>query len=579
MTNMAVIVSFASLLCACHSDTPPETVDSEDAESVCYDSFDNDDDGAIDCADSGCSDLASCCVANASDNCCESEEQVFSMMVECVKGPLETCAPTLAVFGEPEAAVLEGGIAGSDSTLESGAYLPSPLDLKGANLRISFEAATAVGCVGGCVNYVGVGLSRAQPVTGDRVDRFPLAVVVRPGFNDASLFLFGTDVFHWPIDEAFHRFAIDIRANGGVTVSEIDSAGATVEVLVPEFMAELPDLGFATIIGWSLNLQAATPARVRSLAIERGHCDNPARTAVELDPVIPRPGSPEASALTFIEGVGRAKNAAGVEAVVIDAGDAFHLLKPDASGDYQFTRALGMPIVNTASIPGATVTTIDDPWLVADEDAARWQLYFTVRTGSNDSMIARISGLPSFADGFDLSTYVVVAEPDATFPKLEMPTVLGDRMIARAANAGLGILVRLQRDGPDHWSPAGAELADGRIHLANFDNPSAMDHDEVADPALVSDDGVLRLYFAGRRGTRWRIGLLVSVAGEFWHQPLGEEPLWELDGIGFDSLRASDPAPLIEDGMASLLYIGGDGGAVQQVGRAQSGSTRAWPAP
>jgi hypothetical protein len=225
-----------------------------------------------------------------------------------------------------------------------------------------------------------------------------------------------------------------------------------------------------------------------------------------------------------------------------------------------------------------TATAIDDPWLVADEAAGRWQLYFTVRTARNASSIGRVSSGPGFAATLDPATFVGVADPDSAFPKLEQPTVAGDLMIARAANVDLGMLVRLVPDGPDRWVPDGDTLADGEVHQPHFDDLFAMDRDEVADPALVQVDGVYRLLFAGRRGTRWSIATLVSLGGEYWYQPLGEHPLWESDGAGFDALSARDPVAWEDDGRLRILFVGDDG-VTGAVGRATSGTTSAWPVP
>jgi hypothetical protein len=233
--------------------------------------------------------------------------------------------------------------------------------------------------------------------------------------------------------------------------------------------------------------------------------------------------------------------------------------------------------VEASELPGITATAIDDPWLVANEGSSRWDLYFTVRTSENDSSIARISSGASFDNGFDYGTFEVVAEPISGFPKMEMPSVVGDEMIARAANVDLGILVRLDRDGSGPFTLVGGSTDTARIHGPDFDNVFAMDRDEVADPALVEFGGVKRLYFAGRSGTRWRVGLLVSIGGQDWYQPLFDDPVWKLDDIGFDALQARDPAPLVDNGQVSILYIGGDGTGNESVGRAYSGSPAEWP--
>jgi hypothetical protein len=564
-------LAFAGSL-ACEP-VPPDPIDVESEEEVCYDTFDNDEDDAIDCADSGCASLPTCCVGVGHAECCQAPVQVFTgSMVGCTTD-VPTCIPQMGVFGEPDPVVVDDGMAAGDASFDNGAYLIEPLDPGGSILRIEFEAATA-SCTE-CVNYVAVGFLPRVPEFPTTLAQFPLAFALRPGYGDAALMLFGSSAGTWPLaDDGYHRYAIEIRPAGTVTVLEIDAAGATIRELVPEFTFSLPDPAWLVVTGRSTGLAPEeTPARVRSLMVTRGPCDMPQRALTEPTPAI---ASGSGADFPDIEGVGRAANGDGAEVVAIDVGDAFHLYRRNSDGEYEPTRALSDPIVTASRLPGVSATTIDDPWLVADEDARRWLLYFTVHTGRNASMIGRISSAAPFGTGFDYATFRVVAEAAPGFPKFEQPTVLDHIMIVRAANADLGFFVRMRQDGPDRWVPATPDVGASNIHQPDFGNLFAMDRDEVADPALVRVGGVYRLLFAGRRGTRWRVGLLVSLAGQNWYQPLGEEPVWELPPAGFDVLSARDPAPLFEGGRVSTLYVGSDGvrGAV---GRATTGASATWP--
>jgi hypothetical protein len=97
----------------------------------------------------------------------------------------------------------------------------------------------------------------------------------------------------------------------------------------------------------------------------------------------------------------------------------------------------------------------------------------------------------------------------------------------------------------------------------------AFDVDEVAAPALVAYRGLLRLYYAGRRGTRWAIGLMVSEDGIHWWPANGGAPILTGSGaaMAFDALSVSDPDPVVVDPNPDvhgdeelrLYYTGSDG--------------------
>jgi hypothetical protein len=577
MRSPALLASMT--ICALPGCEDPSSDPGEETEAVCYDTLDNDDDGDLDCADAGCADLPTCCVGVATPECCSGASEIFAASLrDCTTG-IADCVPELAPFGGRLPVVVDGAIAADPGPGDNGVYLPDPLDVAGSAYRITIEAATATDCPGSCLNYVAAGvISSLADVPW--IDSYPLAVVLRPNRGDGALFAYGEVLGSWTVEPGFRRYTLDLRPDGTASLDEVDASGATLRELVPEFAwgASHQEPAWLAVTGRSEGMPAGElPARVRAVDVSRSVCDMPQRVGAEDAPVFPRAGSPEAAALPRIDGVGRAANAAGAEAVVIDAGDALHLLRADpATGEYALVHALDAPLLTAADLPGlAAGATLDDPWLTADDAAGRWQLYLTVRTSAAASAIGRISSGPGFADTLDPATFTVVAEGDGTYPHLEAPTVAGDVLIARARGADPAVLVRLERDGPDRWLPAGGTLADARVHGPHPDDLFAMDRDEVSDPALVEVDGMYRLLFAGRNGTRWRIGALVSLGGEHWLQPLGAEPLW--DDTGFGALSVRDPAPWPVDGMLRLLYVGDDGTGTTAVGRATSGTTATWP--
>ena len=92
------------------------------------------------------------------------------------------------------------------------------------------------------------------------------------------------------------------------------------------------------------------------------------------------------------------------------------------------------------------------------------------------------------------------------------------------------------------------------------DDAQAFDRDELAAPHLWRDThGVLRLFYAGRRGSRWSIGLAIANRLDFVER-FGESALLAGSGVGADALGARAPAILDHGGGEyTLLYSGLDG--------------------
>jgi len=74
---------------------------------------------------------------------------------------------------------------------------------------------------------------------------------------------------------------------------------------------------------------------------------------------------------------------------------------------------------------------------------------------------------------------------------------------------------------------------------------------------MITADGLFRLYYAGRRGTRWSVGLLVSPDLETWF-PVGA--VLSPDEEGLDAIAVRGPGPFVAaDGRVGLYYRASDG--------------------
>src|SRR5690606_8306498 len=99
------------------------------------------------------------------------------------------------------------------------------------------------------------------------------------------------------------------------------------------------------------------------------------------------------------------------------------------------------------------------------------------------------------------------------------------------------------------------------------------DRDEIgAARVLDLGDGVVRIFYAGRRGTRWSIGALVTTDLLHYDQAAGGEPLLGPSGAGFDALGVYSPELLaspVAGGIAQLtMYYTGSAGTVSSLGLA-----------
>ena len=105
---------------------------------------------------------------------------------------------------------------------------------------------------------------------------------------------------------------------------------------------------------------------------------------------------------------------------------------------------------------------------------------------------------------------------------------------------------------------ADGSVEEGIVHVPSGAVPDAFDRDEVADPELFVENSVLRVLFAGRRGTRWSIGTLVASADATKFAP-AESPAFGGSGLGFDALGALAPELVVLSDSYRFYYLGTDG--------------------
>lgn len=576
--GLSSIAAAFSLSCGCDEGTRS---DHESTEELCYDGFDNDRNGLTDCEDDGCAHLFSCCVGSTQTNCCTPPATAVDLdLSTCANGDVANCRAGLTLFGSPAPRIEGGGFVPGGTTGDSGAWWPQPFDANTSILVLEFEAAARGGeCTGSCLDAVGVGFVNTEPVPTTHSIRPMVSLILSASRGELSLIAANTLLMSWPVTGTmFHRWRLTLNPEGFVTVAEIDAAGEVIAELANDVSYPASDRTWLVFYGRSPDVDpAVAPSRVSHATVTRSFCDMPRATIPEADPILPAPSSSWGPAGATIPSAAIAWGSSAPTRLAFELNGAIHLASRIIAGSFEPTGAWPAPAFESPTFaPGG----IGDPCLVADNEAQRWVLYFSARDSAGTSSVGQVLGGTAFAETFVSSTAHVVASGSGGLQSLDQPAVLGDIMVARATtSANITSLVVLRRaDSADTFTFDADTPALAQIRLPNFETFAAFDHDEIGHPALVFTNEVYRLLFSGRRGTRWRLGLLVSDGGRYWRDPLQGEPLLELDEVGFDALGMTSPSALPSGGGSDVYYVGTDG-ARDKVGRLHSGGWSSWPLP
>ena len=218
----------------------------------------------------------------------------------------------------------------------------------------------------------------------------------------------------------------------------------------------------------------------------------------------------------------------------------------------------GQPLVDLTSSP-----RVFDPWLTVTD--ASLVLFFAAEQNDGVTYLYRANGMAGFVPEF--APPVEVVDPGTLgLAAIASPTVWSEgagssderwTMIARATYPD-GERTFIWLDG---GSEGTAWTLGGTVFGARPSEVDAFDRDDLAEPALVRTtnprgETVFALYYAGRRGSRWRIGLAVSEDLVGWRR-VG--PVLSGADVGFDAIGVRSPAPRPSAGGFDLFYLGTDG--------------------
>ncbi len=531
-----------------------ELADDPANADACWNGLDDDANGLADCDELGCSSSPLCCLGRSTPACCDATDtRVLVEFTRCAGPRPAECGSPATAFGEPASTLEETSptraFVPNGNTFDSGLVYAAPLD--GAREVVELRAtiaAPSVGCAD-CVDVIAFGVAAPVPTSVMRPD---VVVLVRASRGDVALFVAGEVVATRALStDVAREYALRLSPDGGVRLT-IDGGDPMTARWLPRADRR------AVLYGRTQNrpADAPPPARALSFTLLAGGCEVPAALAHEGRALVPEEGWSQLPA--------RAPSAVrdGEDVLLaFELGPDVHLarLAPDGSLTLGGSGDVSLPVLVAAG-----GEALRDPELVREDD--RWAIYVT-RARGDARTLARAVGEPDFAEVFADPVDLLGGE-DLSAPAVT--TFRGGRILAAVSGAGVESRILLfdlvDAALQPHGAPSSPAVAVGKEDVLRFDA------DEVGGPALYVDAaGTLRLYYAGRRGTRWSIGMRASGDGIHWPYAPAEPVLAPIEG-GPAAFGVLDPSVAVVDGVSHLFHTATDGAAFV-VGRA-TGATR-----
>lgn len=537
---------------------PPAPEDPElqlGGDAACFNGLDDDADLAPDCAEAACGEVPYCCVGAARAGCCVGPGMDLDVRFNDCTGPdPRDCGATVDTFGSP-APILDGRgvVPGGDDLTDAGLLLGPPIDLRrervslGATILSSPEMCTGPGCI----DVVALGLG--EPPTASRPTVRPLVgVYVRRSRGDVALVITGDVVDSRPlVTDQPVQYDLEVTPDGRVTLQMQGEA-------TPMTGTVAPRMGMRPML-WGRTFEIASPelptAAAEVRVVTRG-CDMPDSLVRDAAPAIPFAGP------TFVNEVRNPSAVADGDQTLLAFvyQDAIHLARQEASTwSLAGSGSLGSPVLSAG-----INERYDDPHLVRRDD--RYDLYLTRIASDGSTSIVMLRGDTGFSETFG------APEEVDTPPSLRSPAVLDrDGQIYLAAVTELDsteIVLLTATDPVGPFTYVGATAGESVIAKTG-DGLGDFAVDEVADPMLfVGGRGLLRLYYAGRRGTRWSIGARVSGGVlSTWRSPVDGQAIAAGSGAGYDALSLRAPSVVLL-GDSLHLYTTSTDGVFRSIGHA-----------
>ncbi len=555
------------------------------AEADCFDFTDDDGDGRVDCDDRGCGTAAICCALGSDrDACCVAQAAAGLDLSACASGDdARLCALGVASFGTSPLTLRDdlGASCTSEPVLvpadnveaDTGLVLGEILDPAVSRIRVGMALG---GAAGDGLARIGVGLVADTTQRGRVV---PLVAVVLSA-GEIRLAIGEVEV---PVAELAGS-----ACEAAVPVELIVDPSGSVEVRVEGtsvFMGSLPSLSRSRLAVYGRHGAGDPAAWVSGVTVQRDVCSvlSPERaTSPVLFGASPtarlgrvsvarRPGELGRAA---VELDGRILPGTEVEGGIrIDDMD-----NPLVVVDVERT---GPDWAAGASDPQLRVTTDGYQLLFAGQDADGsthlFAMSFSATLGSPSTAVAVLS----VDDAAELASGQFIAIDEPTYFERGGHGFLLYRAIAtdytelRIADVSSVLADALAAEAPPSLSSRDATYAEGMSAgvLRRSGDGDGFDRDEIgAARVLDLGDGVVRIFYAGRRGTRWSIGALVTTDLLHYDQVAEGTPLLGPSGAGFDALGVRSPELLagpVAFGVAELtMYYTASAGTVSSLGLA-----------
>lgn len=492
-----------------------ETSRADASFAGCLDGVDPDEDGRIDCADDECSRAPVCCVGATTEACCAPTTPLAEVsLAGCGAG----CgALDSVVFGAPD---LSSGVRPTQADADGGITLDLPMDLRGG--RIELRARITAPLAGPALDVITFGLT---PGLGSTARMLPtVGAQVNGALRTVSLVVGETVVASAALPSGDEiEYALTAHPDGRATLT---GAGVSLSASVV-----VQGVVHPTVFG---RVSAGAPggAIARTLAVARFDCDVPAALGARPITLVDEAG-------VFVAGTEAnpmlTADAAGTRFLAFDA---VRRDDPTRRGVFVAEEAAEGALRFVVRNPGPTerqpvlgdsldVEQFTDPDLAFE--GGRWVLFVAGEANGRSSLFRAEADLPAglYASPGELAMSASVGSLDA-------PTrIASDRILARETDleSGATRIVELARI--DGAAGLESDFADGICGVDDVcESPedrrtryiltqrtgNVFDADEVDSPSVVSLGGAYRLYYAGRRGTRWTTSVVVSEDGAYWRR-------------------------------------------------------------
>lgn len=493
----------------------------------CYDGEDNDaadmaEDDGLDCDDTNCSNLPSCCIARPQTPalCCRqiSDTDVLADLGMCDPGSPLDCVDATA-FGAPAPFVDDGLALGGDGVFDSGLLFDQTIDLRTANLDVTIEFRQAE-CTGSCRESAAFGIT-TQDALGMQSHVDPEVALVVSGERREARLLIADDIAMVWSDVGDGTWRVLLRPDGDVLVGRDGSAPVKVGTHQP--------VDDARVVAWGHSRNPGATGddgiRIRRLESAVQLCDMPQawseRRQLQMVITDPVETSGASSPSVVLDGMGVARLAFAQD------GDIFFATRENPSRPERWARSLS---------PARTGAS--DPELVAVPDG--FLLYYMAEESRTWMMASADATLDNLDDGTPLSMPAVGFAHPSIVPI--MPPARPERF-AMAASTVNGIETFSSVDGMD-WLPHGTVP----IEL--------LDAVEVGDASLAVVNGGYQLAVAWRRGARWSVAIFASAELIAWR--LVDARALEA-GEGTERVGVRNLELFVNDDLLEAIYVGSDG--------------------